>query len=92
MSLVRQGSGTWMRAAPLVCTARRQISGLSLLAGMLAPYLQGDLLDQICMVGYAMVTCIGINFISKEAKIKTSNLLPALLVPILWTAARGLIG
>ena len=82
------GAGVCLCVVPILVYE----GGLSLLAGMLAPYLQGDLLDQICMVGYAMVTCIGINFISKEAKIKTSNLLPALLVPILWTAARGLIG
>ena len=59
--------------------------GLTLLAGLLEPYLQGALLDQICMVGYAMVACIGINFISREAKIKTANLLPALLVPAVWS-------
>lgn len=82
------GAGVCLCVVPILVYE----GGLSLLAGMLAPYLQGDLLDQICMVGYAMVTCIGINFISKEAKIKTSNLLPALLVPILWTSARGLIG
>ena len=49
---------------------------------MLSPYLQGALLDQLCMVGYAMVTCIGLNFLSEKPKIKTANLLPALLVPV----------
>ena len=66
--------------------------GLTLLAGALEPYLQGALLDEICMVGYAMVACIGINFISKQAKIKTANLLPALLVPVAWSLFQGLIG
>ena len=42
------------------------------------------------MVGYVMVACIGINFISKEAKIKTANLLPALLVPVAWSFIQGL--
>lgn len=55
--------------------------GVSLLSGVLAPYLQGLLLDQLCMVGYAMVACIGLNFLSENIKIKTANLLPALLVP-----------
>lgn len=57
--------------------------GLTLLAGALADVLAGTLLDQLCMVGYAIVICIGINFFG-VVKIKTANLLPALLVPILY--------
>ncbi|HIV87794.1 MAG TPA: DUF554 domain-containing protein, partial [Candidatus Pygmaiobacter gallistercoris] len=82
------GVGVCFCAVPLLLYQ----GGLTLLAGLLEPYLQGALLDEICMVGYAMVACIGINFISKEAKIKTSNLLPALLVPVVWAGMQGLIG
>lgn len=57
--------------------------GLTLGAGLLAPYLTGVLLDQICMVGYAIVICIGINFFG-VVKIKTANLIPALLVPVVY--------
>ena len=49
-------------------------------AGLL---LAGALLDQLCMVGYAIVLCIGINFFG-VVKIKTASLLPALLVPLLY--------
>ena len=56
---------------------------LSLCAGFLAPVLVGDLLNEICMVGYAVVLCIGINFFG-GVKIKTANLLPALLVPVVY--------
>lgn len=55
---------------------------LTLLAGTLKNVLVGALLDQICMVGYAIVICIGINFFG-VVKIKTANLLPALLGPAL---------
>lgn len=55
---------------------------LTLLAGALGDVLVGTLLDQICMVGYAIVLCIGINFFG-VVKIKTANLLPALLGPVL---------
>ena len=56
---------------------------LTLLAGMLDSVLQGQLLDNICMVGYVLVLCIGINFLSvKENQIKTVNMLPAILVPV----------
>ena len=57
--------------------------GLTLLAGTLRDVLAGALLDQLCMVGYAIVLCIGINFFGL-IKIKTANLLPALLVPVLY--------
>lgn len=57
--------------------------GLTLLAGTLRDVLAGALLDQLCMVGYAIVLCIGINFFG-VVKIKTANLLPALLVPVLY--------
>lgn len=56
---------------------------ITLLAGALEPLLSGALLDQICAVGYCLVLCIGINFLG-GVKIKTANLLPALLVPVAW--------
>ena len=57
---------------------------ISLLAGALEPFLAGELLGQICGVGYCLVLCIGINFLGMT-KIKTANMLPALLVPVLWS-------
>lgn len=56
---------------------------ITLLAGYLQNILVGDLLNQICMVGYAIVICIGINFFG-VVKIKTANLLPALLGPVMY--------
>ena len=50
--------------------------------GFLAPYISDDLLNMICMVGYAIVICIGLNLLM-NAKIKTANLLPAMVVPVL---------
>ena len=40
-----------------------------------------QLLGQICMVGYAIVMCIGINFL-KMTKIKTANMIPAVILPV----------
>lgn len=45
--------------------------------------LQGELLDMICMIGYAIVLCIGTNFLG-VTKIKTANVLPALFVPVVY--------
>ena len=63
---------------------------ISLLAGVLAPVLQGELLRQICAVGYVLVACIGVNFMG-SFHIKTANFLPALLVPPLWTFLQTMI-
>lgn len=58
-------------------------------AGVLAPVLQGELLRQICAVGFVLVRAIGVNFFDR-IHIKTANFLPALLVPPLWAGLRAL--
>jgi uncharacterized membrane protein YqgA involved in biofilm formation len=57
--------------------------GISLLAGTLSGVLQGELLTQICMVGYAIIMAIGFNF-SLTKKFKTLNMVPALLMPVAY--------
>lgn len=66
---------------------------ITLLAGQLEGVLAGELLNNICMVGYALVMCIGINFLyNGEKKIRTVNMLPALLVPVGYEIIQKLIG
>ncbi|MBQ2842236.1 MAG: DUF554 domain-containing protein [Clostridia bacterium] len=57
--------------------------GISLLAGTLSGILQGELLEQICMVGYAIIMAIGFNFLL-EKKFKTLNMVPALILPVVY--------
>ena len=57
--------------------------GISLLAGSLGDILQGELLGQICMVGYAIIMAIGFNFLL-EKKFKTLNMVPALFLPVAY--------
>lgn len=57
--------------------------GISLLAGTLGGVLQGELLEQICMVGYALIMAIGFNFLL-EKKFKTLNMIPALILPVVY--------
>lgn len=64
-------------------------SSISLLAGVLAPVLQGERLRQICAVGVVLVCAIGVNFFDR-IHIKTANFLPALLVPPLWAGLQAL--
>ena len=57
--------------------------GITLFASYLQGYLVGELLCQVCMVGYCLVMVIGINFIF-NTKIKTVNMLPAILIPVIY--------
>lgn len=58
---------------------------ISLFASFIKPVIENypDMMIQFSMVGYAIIMCIGINFIAGQ-KIKTANLLPAMLVPVLY--------
>ena len=57
--------------------------GITLLAGALSGVLQGELLEQICFVGYAIIIAIGFNFIL-EKKFRTLNMVPAILLPVVY--------
>lgn len=56
---------------------------ITILASSLSAVLVGEFLRQICMVGYVMVICIGINFLAPN-KLRVANMLPALLVVIVY--------
>ncbi|MBR5559400.1 MAG: DUF554 domain-containing protein [Oscillospiraceae bacterium] len=64
--------------------------GISLLAGVIAPLVSDVLLNNICAVGYVIVACIGMN-ISGICKIRVANLLPALIVPVLYQVVLSFI-
>jgi len=77
------GVGVAFSAVPLFLFQ----GGVSLLAGFLTGFVTDGLLALFCMVGYTIVTLIGFNFLC-DTKIKTANLLPSLLVPVLYYLAR----
>ena len=58
---------------------------ISLFASYIKPVIEEypEMMTQFTMVGYAIIMCIGINFIAGP-KIKTANLLPAMLVPVIY--------
>lgn len=55
----------------------------ALLAAQLAPYITPQLLSLFCLVGYTLVTAIGLNFLA-DTRVKIANLLPSLLVPVAY--------
>ncbi len=56
---------------------------ITISAGLLGSLLQGELLAQVCAVGYTIIIAIGLNFLVSD-RIKTLNMLPAVLVPVIW--------
>ena len=61
---------------------------ISLLAGIISPLVSDMLLNQICSIGYVMVIAIGLN-VAEISRIKVANLLPGLLVPVLYQLVLG---
>ena len=83
------GYGVLFSAIPILLYQ----GGMTLLAGLLDQVLVGELLSNICMVGYALVMCIGINFLyNSDKKIKTVNMLPSLLIPVAYAILKKYIG
>lgn len=62
-----------------------------LLAGFLAPFLDGGLMCEITLVGGFMILASGLGIL-KIKEIPVMNLLPALLVPPLWFVFVALTG
>ncbi len=81
------GAGVLFSAVPVLLYQ----GSITLLSSLLDGFLVGELLAQFCLVGYTIILCIGINFLSVN-KIKTANMLPAMLVPVLWSLLRGVFG
>ncbi len=73
------GFGVAFSAIPVLLVQ----GSISLLAGFLAPLISDQLLTVFCMVGYALVACIGFNFLC-DSKIRVANLLPALVFPVIY--------
>jgi len=75
------GAGTLLSVIPVGIYQGLLTVGSS----VIAPFVTAALLNNICMVGYTLVICIGLN-IMNLTKIKVANLLPSMLIPILYAA------
>lgn len=56
---------------------------ITVLAKYIAPYLSADMIREISIVGGILIFCIGISMLNIK-KIKTGNLLPAMIVPVIY--------
>ena len=64
--------------------------GLTLLSGVLQPYVSELLINELSAVGGAIIIMIGINLLGLK-KIKTANYLPALVIEILFVVLVPLV-
>ncbi|NLW79950.1 MAG: DUF554 domain-containing protein [Ruminococcaceae bacterium] len=62
---------------------------LTLLAVWVSPFLTADMLRELAIVGGILITAIGLNMLGLT-KIRVGNMLPALIVPIIYYAVAGL--
>ena len=80
------GVGTLFSIFPVVLYQ----GSITLLAKFISPILSAELVSNLSYVGSALIFCIGINQIFGK-KIKTGNMLPALLIPIIYELFTKLI-
>ena len=64
--------------------------GLTLLSGVLQPYVSELLINELSAVGGAIIIMIGVNLLGLK-KIKTANYLPALVIEILFVVLVPLV-
>ncbi|MDE7234838.1 MAG: DUF554 domain-containing protein, partial [Ruminiclostridium sp.] len=73
------GVGVLFSAVPLFVYQ----GALTLFAKLLEPLLSERLIANLSFVGSSLIFCVGVN-LALGKKFKTGNLLPALLVPVLY--------
>ena len=81
------GIGIAIAAGVLFCWQ----GSIFLCAGFLAVFLTPELLTEISVVGGILIASSGLSIL-KIKDCKTLNMLPALLMPILWFLVKGLFG
>ena len=56
---------------------------ITILAGFVEPYLTGDIMREISVVGGILITALGIDMLGMR-KLNVANLLPAVVVPVIY--------
>ncbi|MCX7841459.1 MAG: DUF554 domain-containing protein [Clostridia bacterium] len=60
--------------------------GITLLAGLIKPWLTDSVINQMSLVGSALIMAIGINILEIK-RIKVGNMLPAIFIPFIYYLA-----
>lgn len=78
------GKGVIFSAIPILLLQ----GSVTLASSMLRPIMTAAVLDAIGLVGGVLIACVGWNILWGEKKIRVANLLPALIVAIVWTLVK----
>ena len=81
------GAGVYLSAAAVFIYQ----GGITLMAGVIRPYLSETVIGQMSCVGSILIFALGINMIFGK-KIKVGNLLPAMFIPLIYQLIRQLWG
>lgn len=57
---------------------------ITLLAGWIEPIMTETALANLSFVGNILIFCVGVNLVWENTRIKVANLLPAIVVAVLW--------
>ena len=80
------GMGVTFSAVPVLLYQ----GAITLLAGVLKPWLTEDVISQMSLVGSVLITGIGINILEIK-RIKVGNLLPAMFLPLAYDIVYRLV-
>ncbi len=64
---------------------------LTLLAGVIGPYLSAAVVTEMSAVGGLLILGLGINMIFPEKHIRVGNMLPAIFLPVLYLPVSGFL-
>ena len=56
---------------------------ITVIAALFGAVISDALIETLSFVGSALIFCVGVNLV-REKTFRVANMLPALLVPILW--------
>ena len=74
------GKGVLFSAIPILLFQ----GSITLVSSLLRPIMTPEVLDAISLVGGVLIFCVGWNILWHEKKIRVANLLPALVVAVVW--------
>jgi uncharacterized membrane protein YqgA involved in biofilm formation len=64
---------------------------ITLLAGVVKPWLNDAVISQMSMVGGILIFAIGLNLLEIK-RINVGNMLPAVFIPVIYYLIKSLIG
>ena len=82
------GRGAIFSAIPIVAYQ----GGITLVARFVSPVFTQESMSNISYVGSLLIFCVGWNLIHMDKRIRVANMLPSLVVAVIWSFVEGAFG